>query len=152
MPPFPLRNLVLITLDCVRPDFLGCYGCQDVHTPSLDRMAARGVVFEQAITQAPNTWVSHAGILTGCYPPQHGLRTPYDCMVPGIPTLASILSSAGYRTAGFPGNDLAGSRMGFGAGFDLFFDGYDTLLQYVHKRFRTWNKYATSRDKQLSES
>ena len=73
MPAFPLTNLVLITLDCVRPDFLGCYGCQDVQTPALDRMGSRGVVFEQAITQAPNTWVSHAGLLTGLYPPLHGL-------------------------------------------------------------------------------
>jgi len=124
MPSFPFKNLVLITLDCVRPDFLGCYGCQDVRTPALDRMASRGVVFEQAITQAPNTWVSHAGLLTGLYPPLHGLRTPYDRIDPGLPTLASRLEEQGYRCAGFPGNDLVGSRSGFGKGFDLYFEDY----------------------------
>lgn len=119
-----LWNIVFVTLDCVRPDFLGCYGCQDVRTPNLDRLAARGVVFEQAITQAPNTWVSHAGILTGLYPHLHGLRSPYDRLGPEVPTLASLLAEAGYRTAGFPGNDLLGSRAGFGKGFDLYYEDY----------------------------
>ncbi len=118
------RNLVIITLDCVRPDFLGCYGCRQVRTPTLDRMASRGVVFEQALTQAPNTWVSHAGILTGLYPPRHGLRSPYDRIDPAVPTLASLLARHGFGCAGFPGNDLVGSRMGFAAGFDLFFERY----------------------------
>ena len=124
MQAFPFKNLVLITLDCVRPDFLGCYGCRDVRTPALDRMASRGVVFEQAITQAPNTWVSHAGLLTGLYPPLHGLHTPYDRIDPGVPTLASLLEEKGYRCAGFPGNDLVGTRSGFGKGFDFYFEDY----------------------------
>lgn len=118
------QTLVLITLDCVRPDFLGCYGCQDVQTPALDRMASRGVVFEQAITQAPNTWVSHAGLLTGLYPPLHGLRSPYDRLFPDVPTLASLLTERGFRCAGFPGNDLVGARSGFGKGFEFYFEEY----------------------------
>jgi len=117
-------DIVLISLDCVRPDFLGCYGCHAVRTPHLDRMAARGVVFDLAVSQAPNTWVSHAGIFTGCYPPVHGLRSPYDAILEDVPTLAGILQSCGYTTAGFPGNDLVGSRMGFARGFDLFFEEY----------------------------
>ncbi len=121
---FDFRNIVLITLDCVRPDFLGCYGCRDVQTPVLDRLASKGVLFEQAVTQAPNTWVSHAGILTGLYPPAHGLRTPYDRIDPALPTLASRLAEQGYACAGFPGNDLVGRSMGFGKGFDLFFEEY----------------------------
>lgn len=124
MTSFAFQDLVLITLDCVRPDFLGCYGCQEARTPVLDRMASRGVVFEQVVTQAPNTWVSHAGLLTGLYPPLHGLRTPYDRIDPGARTLAGCLAEQGYRCAGFPGNDLVGSRSGFGKGFDLYFEEY----------------------------
>ncbi len=124
IPPLPYANVVLITLDCVRPDFLGCYGCQSVTTNTLDRIAHRGIVCEQAITQAPNTWVAHAGILTGRYPPSHGLRSPYDRLDPSMSSIASILSAYGYRTAGFPGNDLVGSRAGFHCGFDLFFEQY----------------------------
>jgi len=121
-------DIVLISLDCVRPDFLGCYGCRTVRTPHLDRMAARGVVFDRAVSQAPNTWVSHAGILTGRYPPLHGLRSPYDAILEEVPTLAGILKDLGYGTAGFPGNDLVGSRMGFARGFDLFFEEYGRTL------------------------
>ena len=128
----PSAHVVLITLDSVRPDFLGCYGCQGVSTPTLDRMAAQGLVFEQAITQAPNTWVSHAGILTGLYPPAHGLRSPYDRLDPAVPTLASLLLERGYTTAGFPGNDLVGSRAGFNKGFDLFFENYHAIQEEVH--------------------
>lgn len=130
--PFPKNpvlhefDLVIITLDCVRPDFLGCYGCRTVETPMLDRLASRGLVFEQAVTQAPNTWVSHAGMLTGLYPPLHGLRSPYERLDPEVTTLASVLAGNGYATAGFPGNDLVGSRMGFQKGFDFFFEEYRT--------------------------
>ncbi len=118
-------NLVVITLDCVRPDFLGCYGCRSVQTPTLDKLAGSGVVLEQAISQAPNTWVSHAGIFTGLYPPRHGLHRPFDRIRPEVGTLASILAENGYGCAGFPGNDLVGSRMGFQKGFDLYFEDYD---------------------------
>jgi len=123
-PVLPFSNIVLVTLDCVRPDFLGCYGCQSVTTKTIDRLARHGIVCEQAISQAPNTWVSHAGILTGLYPPGHALRGPYDRMDPSIPTLASVLSQHGYATAGFPGNDLVWSKAGFHKGFDLFFEHY----------------------------
>ena len=121
---FSNHDLVIITLDCVRPDFLGCYGCQRVRTPTLDRLAAKGAVFELALSQAPNTWVSHAGIMTGLYPPRHGLRSPYDQLSPAVTTLASLLADHGYCSAGFPGNDLVGSRAGFHRGFDLYFEQY----------------------------
>jgi arylsulfatase A-like enzyme len=134
MSPFPYKTLVLITLDCVRPDFLGCYGCSDVQTPVLDRMASRGALFEQAITQAPNTWVSHAGLMTGLYPPLHGLRTPYDRMDPGAPTLASRLAESGFRCAGFPGNDLVGSRSGLGKGFEFYFEEYVLGDEAAHEQ------------------
>ncbi len=123
-PLLPFRNLVIITLDCVRPDFLGCYGSQHVRTPTLNRLASKGVVCDQVITQAPNTWVAHAGLFTGLYPPLHGLRSPYDRLDPELPTLASILAEQGFRSAAFPGNDLVGSRMGFQKGFDFFFEDY----------------------------
>jgi arylsulfatase A-like enzyme len=94
-------------------------------------MASQGIVFEQAITQAPNTWVSHAGILTGLYPPRHGLRSPYDRLDPNVATLASLLSEQGHATAGFPGNDLIGSQSGFHKGFDLFFENYHRTQEEI---------------------
>ncbi len=124
MMPQSYSNVVMVTLDCVRPDFLGCYGNQRVHTPNIDRIAAHGTVFEEAISQAPCTWVSHAGIFTGTYPPVHDLRTPFDTLSQRVSTLAEILSDSGFATAGFPANDLVGSRTGLHRGFNFYYENY----------------------------
>lgn len=113
-------NLIMVTLDCVRPDHLGCYGYRQVETPNLDSLARAGVLFEQAVTHAPNTWVSHATIFTGLLPPRHGLRAPNSRISPDAVTLAEWLSSQGYATAGFPGTNLVGRPMGFHRGFHRF--------------------------------
>jgi len=114
------RNLVMITLDCVRPDHLGCYGYGGVETTNLDALAAEGVLFEQAVTHAPNTWVAHACLFTGLLPPAHGLRAPDHRLRPQVITLAQWLSLHGYSTAGFPGNSLLSRAQGFDRGFQTF--------------------------------
>jgi len=58
-------NVVLITIDTLRADYLGCYGNRRVETPNLDALAAAGTLFERAYCQAPMTPPSHAAILTG---------------------------------------------------------------------------------------
>lgn len=113
-------NLVMITLDCVRPDHLGCYGYKGVETSHLDHLASNGILFEQAVTHAPNTWVAHATLLTGCLPSRHGLRAATNRLSSQVVTLAEWLSSHGYETAGFPGNSLVGKAQGFDRGFALF--------------------------------
>ena len=70
----PQPNVILITIDTVRADHLGCYGDKEVQTPTLDGLARDGVVFERAISQVPLTWPSHAAILTGTYPFQNGVQ------------------------------------------------------------------------------
>src|SRR2546429_8862123 len=60
-------NVILITIDTVRADHVGCYGAKDVQTTTLDALAQDGIVFERAISQVPLTWPSHAAILTGLY-------------------------------------------------------------------------------------
>jgi hypothetical protein len=67
-------NVLLVTLDTTRADYLGCYGYRESITPNLDRLAAESVIFDQAIAQAAVTPVSHASILTGLNPYHHGLR------------------------------------------------------------------------------
>jgi len=154
----------MITLDCVRPDFLGCYGNTRVSTPNMDRLATQGLCCEQTITQSPCTWVSHAGIFTGFYPPVHGLRAPLDRLSEPVTTLAEVLSEAGFQTAGFPANDLVGSRTGLNRGFDLYFEDYpedrgngltanrrntwsgilnkaETWIKTRHQRFFAWFHY-----------
>lgn len=115
-------NFVLLTLDCVRPDHLGCYGYKGVETPFVDRMAASGVLFEQAITHAPNTWVAHASLFTGCFPPVHAMRAACHRISPQVTTMAEWLGSHGWATAGFPGTSLLGRAQGFQRGFEFFDD------------------------------
>jgi arylsulfatase A-like enzyme len=68
-----LPNVVLVVVDALRQDVLGCYGNKRVQTPNIDRLAQRGVVFENAFVQAPYTWTSFGSLLTGKYPRRHGL-------------------------------------------------------------------------------
>ena len=67
-------NIILITIDTLRADHVGCYGAQTVRTPTLDELAHDGALFERAISQVPLTWPSHAVILTGTYPFQNGVQ------------------------------------------------------------------------------
>ena len=67
-------NILLVTLDTTRADRLGCYGHAGAATPVLDRLAAGGIRFEEAVTVAPETLPAHATLLTGLLPPRHGVR------------------------------------------------------------------------------
>jgi len=87
-------NVLLIVVDALRRDTLGCYGDPRVKTPNIDRLAAEGVLFENHLTQVPFTWPSFGSLLTGKYPRRHGLvkmapgyRMPYNL------TLAAELKS-----------------------------------------------------------
>ncbi len=95
-------NVLLITIDTLRWDHVGCYGDRRALTPNLDALAARGVRFETAIAHVPLTAPSHASILTGLLPLKHGVRDN-GAFVLGAATrpLASRFHEAGYRTAGF---------------------------------------------------
>ncbi|MGE3345706.1 MAG: alkaline phosphatase family protein, partial [Vicinamibacterales bacterium] len=68
------RNVVLITLDTLRADHIGAYGAAHVRTPHLDRLAAEGVVFDEVMSVAPLTLPAHSSIMTGHFPPRHGVR------------------------------------------------------------------------------
>lgn len=68
-----LPNVLLVVVDALRQDELGCYGNTRVKTPNFDRLAERGVLFENAFVQAPFTWTSFGSLLTGKYPRRHGM-------------------------------------------------------------------------------
>lgn len=75
-----LPNVLLVVVDALRADVLGCYGSDEVKSPVIDGLAKRGVLFENAQVQAPFTWTSFGSILTGKYPRRHGLMK----MKPGV--------------------------------------------------------------------
>lgn len=116
-------NLLLITLDTTRADRLGCYGYSNAITPSLDRLAARGTLLEHAYCTVPLTLPSHATILTGLLPPEHGLRVNNVLSLPeGTATIATILSTNGYDTSAFVATPILSSQFGLDRGFRRYDD------------------------------
>jgi arylsulfatase A-like enzyme len=114
-------NVLLVTIDTMRADRAGCYGYPGKTTPSLDALAASGVVFEQARVHAPITGPSHASLLTGTVPAFHGVVGNLQHLPStGVSTLAECFQSAGYRTGASVGAFVVASKWGFGRGFDAF--------------------------------
>jgi arylsulfatase A-like enzyme/Tfp pilus assembly protein PilF len=119
-------NLVLVTLDTLRADRLGCYGFAGIQTPHIDAVAREGVVFEQATSTAPMTLPSHASILSGLIPPHHGVRDNGGFFLEASTvTLAERLQQAGWTTGAFIGAWVLDSRWGLDQGFDLYSDRFD---------------------------
>lgn len=120
--PEPQR-VVLITIDTLRADRLGCYGNPDGLTPNLDRVASEGTLFEDASAPAPVTLPSHASILTGRYPSTTGVRNNGTFVLPdGETTLAEVLSERGWQTAAVIAAYPLLARYGLSQGFDSYDD------------------------------
>ncbi len=114
-------NILLVTIDTLRADHLGCYGNRQIKTPAIDRLAQEGVLFKNVVCQAPLTGPSHASILTGLYPQTHGVRINGYPLRDRVLTLAKILKISQYKTAGFVSVDFLGDDVsGLGRGFDAF--------------------------------
>jgi arylsulfatase A-like enzyme len=117
-------NLILVTIDTLRADHLGCYGSTLGATPRLDALAAEGVRFEHAVSPVPLTRPAHTSLLTGLYPWEHGVRDNLPAKLDeSIPTIASELHERGYDTAAFVGTFLLGRGSGLERGFATFEDG-----------------------------
>jgi len=112
------RNIIIISLDEVRPDHLSCYGYKKISTLNIDQVAREGVRFETCITSSELTPIAMGSVITGKYPNKHGMRDPY-CYITG-PSIAGILKKNGYVTAGFVGNGLLSKKHGFVEGFDFW--------------------------------
>lgn len=126
----PGANVVLITIDTLRADHLsadpiGAPEAWRVETPHMDALAAEGVLFANAATTVPFTLPAHSSIMTGHYPPSHGVRENVGYSLDErLPTLAEELKAAGYTTAAFVSAFVLDSRWGIGRGFDVYFDQF----------------------------
>ena len=126
-------NVLLITLDTTRADRLGCYGYPLAKTPVLDRLAAQGVVFERAYAPVPLTLPSHASMLTGLYPPEHGLHNNGQAALPvGLPTLATELKAGGYDTGAFVAAFVLDHKFGLQRGFETYDDNLSRSDPSLH--------------------
>jgi arylsulfatase A-like enzyme len=111
-------NVILITIDTLRPDHLGCYGYTHAETPNIDGLANQGLVFEQAITNGSYTKTAFPAILSSTHASMYG--GPFTAIGERRPMLAALLKARGYSTAGFTSNPLLGAHIGYDVGFDLF--------------------------------
>jgi arylsulfatase A-like enzyme len=118
-------DVLLVTIDTLRADSLGFAGNRKIETPVLDRLAAQGMVFRNAHAHNVVTLPSHANVLTGLLPYQHGIRDNTGFRLdPSSSTLATLLKAKGYATAAFVGAFPVDSRFGLSRGFDVYDDRY----------------------------
>ncbi len=116
-------SILLVTIDTLRADRVGAYGAGPGRTPTLDALAAQGVVVEDAWSSVPLTLPSHATILSGLEPPHHGVHDNGTYVFPPEPpTLAGLLSSQGYATGAFVGAYVLDRRFGLARGFAHYDD------------------------------
>lgn len=132
-------NVLLITVDTLRPDRLGCFGNDRIKTPHIDSLARRGALFRRAFAHTPTTLSSHANILLGTTPVYHGVHDNQDFVVrEEFLTLAEHLQGHGYATGAFVGAFPLDSRFGLTQGFDVYDDNYGTIgsqeFSYVERK------------------
>jgi arylsulfatase A-like enzyme/Flp pilus assembly protein TadD len=125
-------NLILISVDTLRADRLGCYGYSRNQTPHFDRWAAEGFLFTHAFSEYPLTLPAHVTLLTGQLPLHHGVRENAGYKLDeDETTLAEVLKSSGYRTAAFIGAYVLASEFGVSQGFDTFDQAFATSIETV---------------------
>ncbi len=119
-------SIVLLTIDTLRADRVGAYGAGSGRTPTLDALAAEGVVVEDAWASVPLTLPSHATILSGLEPPHHGVHDNGTYVFPPEPpTLATLLAARGYATGAFVGAYVLDRRFGLARGFAHYDDAIE---------------------------
>ncbi len=124
--PQPPRNVILITIDTLRADHLGCYGYGRAQTPNMDQWANQGILFRNATTTTPLTLPAHSSIMTGTYPISHGVRDNVGFYLDDKwVTLAETMKNAGFQTGGFISAFVLDRRWGIAQGFQEYFDHFE---------------------------
>ena len=124
-PPMRRANVILITVDTLRADRLGCYGAKNVATPAMDSLAADGILFERAIAQVPLTVPSHDAIMTGTYPFQNGVQDFTSApLSPDFQTIAQALERNGYDTGAIVSAFVLDRSWGLARGFKHYDDAF----------------------------
>ena len=128
-------NLLLVTIDTLRPDHLRCYGYTEIETPSIDSLAADGIRFEQAYTPVPITLPSHTVMLTGTYPMMSGMHDfSGNNLNPEQATLATVLRARGYDTGAVIAAAVLDRRFGLNHGYAStpLLEGDRLYVQVLH--------------------
>jgi len=150
-PPSPPKSVLLISVDTLRADRLGCYGYARPTSPRIDGLAAQGVRFHQAISQAPWTTPSHTSLLTSRYPSSHHVTQSwstferflqdgrgYRVLTEEATTLAEMLQERGFRTLALTGGATMAAELGFAQGFDAYREDAYGLPDRVRPMLHRW--------------
>jgi len=117
-------NLILLTIDTLRADHLGCYGYAQLTSPAIDHLAGEGIIFENAFCQRPKTSPSFASIHTGTYPVRHGISGAMQALAAENRTMAEYLHESGWRTGAVITNGNLYPAFGFDQGFEEYIHGH----------------------------
>ena len=109
------KNIILITIDSLRADHVGCYGYCKNTTPNIDKLSKKGIIFKNAFSNAPYTKASFPAILTGTHTYSYGGYYT----IKGRPNLAKVLNEHGYFTFAIPNVPVLSSSFGYSEGFDI---------------------------------
>ena len=138
--PGPVRHVLLISIDTLRPDHLSLYGYERETSPRLDAFFSDAQVFERAYSAEASTAPSVASMLTGLHPQNHGIRLFYQRLADEIPTLADFLGEQGFQTAGVISNFVLTAEA---MGLDQRFDHYDDYVDEREGRRLVWERRAS---------
>jgi len=129
--PRPPANLILISIDTLRADRVGCYGYSRDTSPFLDSLAKRGAVFENFVAECSWTLPSHVTMFSGIHPATHGVNQPRSKIRRDTRLLAEVLQAAGYRTIGLAAGGFLLKPHGFGRGFETYLSRRKSLAEIL---------------------
>ncbi|MFH1998850.1 MAG: sulfatase [Planctomycetota bacterium] len=123
--PWPVKkqgyqNLIILSIDTLRPDHLGCYGYRRPTSPTIDRFARENVLFKHVYSQSPYTLPSHVSLFTSQYPTTHGVYQEEHKIHDETDLLSEVLAKQGLATASFCNGGFLSHEYGFSQGFDLY--------------------------------
>lgn len=119
-PSGPRPNIILITVESIRADHVGCYGYERATTPAFDALSAQAVTFDNAYSVTSWTLTSHASMFTGLYPTAHKVVGPKDRLHDSYKTMAEVLHGVGYQTAGIISGPFLRGKHNLHQGFEIY--------------------------------
>ncbi|MFQ6038814.1 MAG: sulfatase-like hydrolase/transferase, partial [Candidatus Aminicenantales bacterium] len=146
-----VQAVILISVDTLRGDHLGCYGYERETSPHVDTLAAEGVTFLKTYASSPWTLPSHVSLLSAFHTVHHQVYREDDAMDPSVVTLADIMRGEGFYCAGFTGGGFVSSVYGFSKGFDTYSDDAGSVYrqdaaEHLGRLVKEWLKTHTGKD------
>jgi len=136
-------NVILISIDTLRADHLGCYGYKRDTSPHIDKFASEGALFMNSFSTSPWTLPSHVSIMTSLYGIHHQVYYSGEKIAPSVLTLADLCRKNGFFTCAFTGGGFVSAQYGFAKGFDAYYEGRGGVFhmnsaELIYDSFSNW--------------